>query len=145
MNRSNVGNQVTNAIQILSVAGVTARGLGKADSTLNNLQSASSPPRYDKAKGMKEQVGKQQEAGGGSPENAGSTVENEIAEREVYREPDSISNMYEYNSEQIENIQTKINRDIEFQKMRKGKIKEVSPVKELLLKEGGKYYADARY
>lgn len=138
MNRSNVGNQVTNATQILSVAAVTARGLGKADTTLNNLQDGSTSPRYDLAKGTKERAGVQPETGGGSPENSKSTVENEITEREVYREPDFISNMYEYNSEQIENIQTKIKRDIEFQKTRKSKEVKVSPIEELLLKEGVK-------
>lgn len=40
MNRSNVGNVVTNGMQILSVGATTAAGmLGHADSALNNLSS----------------------------------------------------------------------------------------------------------
>lgn len=53
MNRSNVGNVITNGTQILSVGATTAsRVLGRADKTLNNL-TKEEQEMYDKMQGDK--------------------------------------------------------------------------------------------
>lgn len=118
MNRSNVGNVVTNGMQILSVGAVTAshvfdKGLNKANKSLNNnspIDKAKLDNINAKTKNLElknNQLEKKQEET--EFDNSKITVDNLLG---------GVSPIYQNNSEQISDISTKINRDIEFLKRR---------------------------
>lgn len=70
MNRSNVGNIVTNGMQILSVGATTASRLfrDKADSALNNLSPEEKKDYFEmKANKMRDEI-KKYNSGGASPD-----------------------------------------------------------------------------
>lgn len=79
MNRSNVGNVVTNGMQILSVGGTTTSRLfrDEADSALNNLSDDEKKSYYEmKADKMRDEI-KKYNSGGASPDQ-------HMTEKELY-------------------------------------------------------------
>lgn len=93
MNRSNIGNVVTNGMQILSVGATTAaRMLGHADSALNNLSSDERKKLTEvRANKLRDEISK---------------YENKDVDKIM--ENDNVD--YVKNSDQIEHIITKQNR-----------------------------------
>lgn len=136
MNRSNVGNQITNGMQILSVAATTGSkvfSLGKANQALNNEgKSDSDLLKQENLKARTENLKLKNEKL--KSENQIKTIDDILANNGV---------SYNQNSEQINDIQTKISRDSNFLEMWKQSLREPEPL-ETLIKSvtGGNENAD---
>lgn len=110
MNRSNIGNVVTNGMQVLSVGTTTAkRFLGRADSALNNL-TKEERAQYNqyRADKMRDEMNDYYSGSDKPPKTDG----------DVSIDDESIDDVLgglaplEDNSEQVKQIQTKENNDI---------------------------------
>lgn len=138
MNRSNVGNVITNGMQILSVGATTAsRTLGKADQTLNNLTKQERQDYYKMKSDKIRDETNQYNSGGASATQHLSQEEltkyrqvqaNDIRKRinsdegfnEDIEDIDSLMSglSFEDNSPQISSIKQKINSDSEYLRKR---------------------------
>lgn len=133
MNRVNLGNQITNGMQILSVGATTAsRTLGRADKTLNNLSPEEQDNMYKmKADKIRDQI-ERYNTGGDSAFQHLSTDEitkyrevqaDDIRKKIKKSEEDENQDIdklmensssipdYQNNSGQIKEIKTKMERD----------------------------------
>lgn len=136
MNRSNVGNVITNGMQILSVGGTTASRVfkDKADSALNNLSPDERKSYFEmKADKMRDET-KKYNSEGFSPdqhmtEDELHDYQKAVAEnRKKYTEKtfnsknESVDDLMEYTNvlrnvgEQGENIAMRIDRDVSWYK-----------------------------
>jgi hypothetical protein len=120
MIRSNVGNVVTNATQIMSVGATTAgRLLGKADSALNNLSEQEKTDYFEmKANKMRDETKAYNEKSG------------EVESIDDIMESMGVQRMN--NSEQTDNLMRKINRDSQYSKFWKAMQQEPAPLDEIL-------------
>lgn len=136
MNRSNVGNIVTNGMQILSVAGTTAAkifNLGEAHKTLNNqddnnvdkIMSGSgnnSKSTTNSRTTPKEKTPLETIAGVMAPGVTDMKAFADEADRRMLNKgkqkedslDDIVNNFYKPNSSQVKEIQTKLKNDNEF-------------------------------
>jgi len=121
MNRSNVGNVVTNGMQVLSVAannagGNTTRILGQANKSLNSSNSAG---------GELDAQTKQAKLENMQANTEKVKLKNEVLKNQQKQTVDSlmsdVETNYNNNSEQIKDVTTKIKNDYEFVKMMKDK------------------------
>lgn len=134
MNRSNIGNVITNGMQILSVGAITAaRTLGKADQTLNNLTKQERQDYYKmKADKIRDDVSRYN-AGGTSPyqhlsnEEAAqyqSAVADDMRKKISGNDIDDVDDLmsdipYVDNSPQMSSIKQKLTSDSEYLRKRK--------------------------
>lgn len=133
MNRVNLGNQITNGMQILSVGSTTAaRTLGRADKTLNNLSPEEQEEMYQmKANKIRDKIDRYNTKGDSALQHLSSdeitkyretqandirkkikkSEENENKDIDDLMSENSENISYQKNSEQIKEIETKIERD----------------------------------
>lgn len=115
MNRSNIGNIVTNGMQILSVSATTgAKFLAKADSALNNMSKDSQKAYYQS---QAEKLERDTETYNSLSEEEKQAYHNKkygIKEKTEDFEKTVDDIMSGLNSEQKENISQKISNDISY-------------------------------
>ena len=115
MNRSNVGNVVTNGMQILSVGATTASkvfGLGKADKSLNALtpeQEEMNKIKMDYLKSKTDLNNTKVKLNENKLKKSETTVDDLMNDKPV---------TYINNSEQVQEIERKIKNDSEYLKRR---------------------------
>lgn len=125
MNRSNVGNVVTNGMQILSVGATTASRVlkGKADSALNNLSKEEQRAYHEMGANKMRDEMKSYNERQSLPETDEISVDSIM---------ESAGFEMSANSPQSTNIQQKVNNDISFSREWIRGLSEPNPVDELI-------------
>lgn len=133
MNRSNIGNVVTNGMQILSVGATTASKvlLGRADSALNNLTKEERGKYFQmKADKMKDEIA----------DYYGDKKEvKENIKIESFENPELAIKSDEINTPQGEETTIKINSDYDKNKKLMEKFKQIEEVKYDLARDKAKH------
>lgn len=133
MNRSNIGNVVTNGMQILSVGATTASRifLGRADSALNNLSKEERTTYYKmKADKMRDEMNEYY----GEKEGT-----EEVEKTESFENPDLAIKPEEIKSPQGEETTIKINSDYDKNKKLMERFKQKEEVKYDLARDTAKH------
>ena len=145
MNRSNVGNIITNAMQTLNISATTASGfkrsIDRADLALNaqegkraNMEARTAKLESQTAKAqaqtkITEEKAKQEELKTEQMKlkNEGISARTERTKQIIEKnKPITIDELLEDNSEQVPHIKTKINNDIDYLSSRKQLITSVT-------------------
>lgn len=133
MNRANIGNVVTNGMQILSVGATTASKifLGRADSALNNLSEEEKTTYYKmKADKMRDEMNEYY----GEKEKT-----EEVEKKETFENPDLAIKPEEIKSPQGKETTIKINSDYDKSKKLNERFKQIKEVEYSLAKDKAKH------
>lgn len=140
MNRSNIGNVVTNGMQILSVGATTASKifLGKADSALNNLTKEERNKYFQmRADKMKDEIADYYGDKKEIKENKEEIKED--IKTESFENPELAIKPGEINAPQGEETTIKINSDYDKNKKLVERFKQVEEVKYDLARDKAKH------